>query len=372
MQSTLTPEAILSTLRSLIAFKTTDDNRPEMFRCIEWIHSQFPGGFHIERFESGGIPSILIANRPGRSFDLILTGHLDVARRPVTTYEAVIRDDRVYGDGAFDMKGICAVMLEWMRCFGAAHPSAIALIFTMDEEAGGTDGSKYLLEHVGIRARAVVIPDGGYPEQITYGEKGWFPVLCTAVGKPARGSAPWRGVNALDVLIEQYMHLQSVFPSGLSDENNWHPTCTLIDLEICDKDDLDDALIQKATCILDISYTQPGEDEVLIEAMRRAAPLLTIDRSDLYTPVELVLIDPGHPVIECFNASVEAVEGQRWPLKRENGSSDARFYLPHGVPPLIFQANGAEAHLAGEWVSMESLLRCGRILNEFCDRWAKV
>src|SRR5688572_4991772 len=68
----------------------------------------------IEHFESNGKPSLLAYAGPQRpdNFRIILNGHLDVVPAKPSQYKPVVKDDRLYGRGAYDMKAACVVLAD--------------------------------------------------------------------------------------------------------------------------------------------------------------------------------------------------------------------------------------------------------------------
>ncbi len=86
---------------------------------------------------------------------LLVHGHLDVVpARPddwqVDPFAGEIRDGCVWGRGAVDMKDFDAMVLSVVRArarAGVAPRRPIRLVFTADEEAGGSYGSQWLADH---------------------------------------------------------------------------------------------------------------------------------------------------------------------------------------------------------------------------------
>ena len=71
--------------------------------------------------------------------DILLCGHLDVIDHPeADCFHSTIRDGRIYGPGAGDMKGQDAILVELFRTLHARYPGiSLGLALTSDEERGG-------------------------------------------------------------------------------------------------------------------------------------------------------------------------------------------------------------------------------------------
>jgi succinyl-diaminopimelate desuccinylase len=108
-----------------------------------------PLGFRCETIESNGVTN-LWARRGDAAPVFVFAGHTDVvptgpagqwASQPFTP---TIRDGKLYGRGASDMKTSIAAMVVAVEEFVAAHPDhigSIAFLITSDEEGPATDGT---------------------------------------------------------------------------------------------------------------------------------------------------------------------------------------------------------------------------------------
>ncbi len=139
---------------------------------------------------------------------LHLNGHFDVVPAgngwTVDPFGAEIKDGRIYGRGACDMKaGIAASVYaaEALRRAGVKVPGAIEISGTVDEESGGFAGVAHLA-HTGHikkgRTDYVVIPEPLNVDRICIGHRGvyWFEV--ETFGRIAHGSMPYLGVSAIE------------------------------------------------------------------------------------------------------------------------------------------------------------------------------
>jgi acetylornithine deacetylase/succinyl-diaminopimelate desuccinylase-like protein len=145
---------------------------------------------------------------PGRR--LVLNGHLDTypvnAALPWTVdpLGGAVRDGRLYGRGAADMKGGIAASIVALALL-AAHRDLwrgeAVLTLAGDEETMGPLGTRWLMDHVPHAVGdAAIIGDAGSPAVLRFGEKGFLWVELEAAGRAAHGAHVHLGVNAFDRL----------------------------------------------------------------------------------------------------------------------------------------------------------------------------
>ena len=117
-------------------------------------------GFETTYVESGDTPgrgnvvARLTGADPARDA-LLVHGHLDVVPADadewsVHPFSGEVRDGYLWGRGAVDMKDMLAMSLAVARRFardGVVPPRDIVFAFLADEEAGGLQGSHWLVEH---------------------------------------------------------------------------------------------------------------------------------------------------------------------------------------------------------------------------------
>ncbi|MBZ4022864.1 acetylornithine deacetylase [Rhodobacter sp. TJ_12] len=155
-----------------------------------------PGGQKANLFATLG---------PERAGGLVLSGHTDVvpvADQPWSSdpFTMVERDGRLYGRGSCDMKGFiatCLVKLDGLKA--AARHRPIHFAFTHDEEVGCL-GARALVEVLRDRACRPAMALIGEPTQmqVIEGHKGCCEYTVTFTGAEGHGSAPEKGVNAVE------------------------------------------------------------------------------------------------------------------------------------------------------------------------------
>ncbi|MFW6388011.1 MAG: M20/M25/M40 family metallo-hydrolase [bacterium] len=162
----------------------------------------------------------LIARIPGgdqMTSSVAYMGHVDVVpaeagkwRRDPFGGELV--DGEVWGRGAVDMLGMVATSAAAMSVIaeGPPPPGDVLFIAVSDEEAGGTYGARYLLEHhaEAVKCDYMITEVGGMHLSgsgspatsggitMSVGEKGVCWVRVRFSGVPGHGSMPYRADNA--------------------------------------------------------------------------------------------------------------------------------------------------------------------------------
>ncbi|MCI0695591.1 M20 family metallopeptidase [candidate division KSB1 bacterium] len=149
-----------------------------------------------------GRPNLLATVRSPRSgCHLVFCGHTDtVAPNTITTmdpFAAEIRDGRIYGRGAVDMKGPVAAMaaaLIALKNLQLLEKGAVTLAAVIDEEMESL-GAEALIRS-GITADGAIV---GEPtsNQIAIGHKGLEWLEIEFLGKATHGGTPEKGVNAI-------------------------------------------------------------------------------------------------------------------------------------------------------------------------------
>lgn len=180
--------------------------------CKEFLEKE---GIRLQVFEPfKGHQTVIGIVGKGKP-SLILCGHIDVvpagdiSKWTMAPYKGEIKQGRLYGRGSTDQKSGVAAQL---MAIAAAKDSEEELSGTVtvanvpDEEAQGPGGVIWLLENKKLNGDACLITeptgnlDGNY--SIVAGERGTCWLKISAIGKPAHGSVPARGRNAIEMLTE--------------------------------------------------------------------------------------------------------------------------------------------------------------------------
>ncbi len=199
--------------------------------CIERF--LVPFGFTVQRVRAEGALgdsdkyprwNIIARHEGQRAGDCVhFNSHTDVVATgegwTVDPFEGVVKDGKVFGRGACDMKGGLAASMVAAICFVAEHPEyagAVEISGTCDEESGGFGGVAYLAENGWFnpeRVQHVIIPEPLSKDRICLGHRGvWWAEIETQ-GHIAHGSMPFLGdcaVRHMGAVIDAFE--QDLYP----------------------------------------------------------------------------------------------------------------------------------------------------------------
>ncbi len=155
----------------------------------------------------------------GEGPGILLNGHVDVVPADPTgwshnPFEPVIKNAKIYGRGAADMKGSDACTIYSLKALvetGAKFGGTITPTFTTDEEVGGYTGVNHLVDkHVITKDVDYCLSTDSGIEALHIASLGDAEYLITVHGKAAHSGRGWTGVNAIEygaTLIEELKKL---------------------------------------------------------------------------------------------------------------------------------------------------------------------
>ncbi len=216
-------DEIVAFTQSLIRIPTVNPPGDAYEPCARLLGDTLErGGFDVEYITASDRPehspahprvNVVGRRRGERERPCVhLNGHIDVVP-PGTGWSCdpfggEVRDGRIYGRGASDMKGGIAAAVfaaEAIRRAGVSLAGTLEISGTVDEESGGWAGVAHLAQVGRLTSRStdfVIIPEPLEVDRICIGHRGvyWFEV--TAHGRIAHGSMPFLGASAIEHMGE--------------------------------------------------------------------------------------------------------------------------------------------------------------------------
>jgi acetylornithine deacetylase len=320
---------------------------------------------------SGGSSSGSGSGSSGRS--LLLCGHLDTVgvSEMSDPFTPVVRGDRLYGRGAYDMKaGLAAALIAGRE---AARRGLEVIVAAVADEEHSSLGVQEILRTV--RADAAIVTE---PTELTVAtaHRGFVWTEISVAGVAAHGSRPHLGVDAimktgpvltaLDDLNEQlrgrehprlgrgFVHASLIH--GGREESTIPDSCTLT--------------IERRT--LPGETTEDTEQDIarLLDRCRAADPALRVSSRTTLARAPFEVAD-DEAIVRAVARAATSVTGRPAELAGASYWADAAFIAGAGIPTVLFGPDGDGAHAREEWVSLPGTVACAQALiaaaADFCQ-----
>ncbi|MEX1994178.1 MAG: succinyl-diaminopimelate desuccinylase [Steroidobacteraceae bacterium] len=350
--------------------------------CQELLIARLePLGFAVERMRFGEVDNFWAVRRGGPGPLVCLAGHTDVVPPgPLEHWHSdpfvpVVRDGRLVGRGAADMKSGLAAMVTATEAFVTERPAfqgAIAFLVTSDEEGPSVDGTRRVVEVLRERGERIDYCLVGEPssqnhfgDTLRVGRRGSLSGRLTVHGVQGHVAYPDRADNPIHRFAPAIVELASrtwdagsehfqpttfqisnlsagtgapnVIPGELKARFNlrWSPAQTL------------DSLKMTTNAILDrhgLRYTL----DWFVSAM------------PYYSP-------PGR-LAKTAAVVVQEIAGVVPEFSTGGGTSDGRFIAPMGAEVIEFGLGNETIHMIDECCRIEDLELLHRVYRELLAR----
>jgi acetylornithine deacetylase len=313
---------------------------------------------------------------------LLLLGHTDVVPVgegwTVSPTGGLVRDGRLYGRGATDMKGglaACVVAMDALRRAGVELTGPVDLAATVDEEDTGKGIRHYLSELIGERGSegaataytgCVVAEPTDLQTIVAARGDAYLQIRVTGraahSGNPADGANAIYGAAAVIGELERWHSELAVQAHPLVGPPTWS-------VGLIDGGTGASIVAAEATVVTD-RRTLPAEqpDVVLEEAQRRVAAL-DLGARGLSAEVTMTMDMPGFetpgdgPFVVTVDAAIGAAGGPGLPLGGWTAACDGGYVARDlGIPVVVLGPGSVQtqAHRADESVGIDELLTSGR------------
>ena len=355
--------------------------------------SENPPGFEEEvalvvkeYLESHGLSCVIYEKSKGRANVLCDIGsgrpslaficHMDVvpagAGWTKSPYEGVVEGDRVYGRGATDNKGaLAAVLVAAVSVSDVVEKSSsgtLTIAAVADEEQGNAYGVSYLLDEVGFKPDYAIVCEPTSCKSVVVAEKGILRLKLTSRGKPAHGSRPEEGVNAIVKLSKVLVRLEDF---SMSYEEHPLFTAPTINVGVIQGGEAVNVVPSECTCMLDVRYLPSQSPEkilaemrALIEEVKREDPQVDVE-AEVVKFEEPLLIPQNNALIKLLEECSMRVAGFKPAVKGMSGSTVAKPLFKRGVLPVVYGPGDENiCHKADEYIEISQLRLASQVYAE--------
>lgn len=324
-----------------------------------------------------GRPNVIgVARGSGGGRSLLLNAHMDTVgvagmERP---HDPVIVDNRLYGRGAYDMKGgLAAIMVAGAEAKQQRLRGDVIVTAVVDEEYASI-GTEAIAKRWKADAAIVTEPT---ELEICTAHKGfaWFTVETSGVA--AHGSRPDLGVDAIVKMGKVLIGLEAL-EDGLRSSGIKH--------RLLGTGSVHAALIEGGQewssyperCRLAVERrTVPGETLELLEAeLATILASITDSDPDFRATVQTGLarepfeISEDEPIVRTLWSHARATLGHEPGFGGASGWMDSALLAAAGIPTVVFGPGGEGAHAVVEWSDLTQVEQCVEILAaiaaDFC------
>ncbi len=341
----------------LISYDTSDaDCVHEAAGFVKgWLEAR---GVEAREESARDLPVLMAEVGPEGAPTVVLHGHLDVVPALAGQFEPRIDGDRLYGRGAYDMKGALAAMLVTTAAMAGQDAVRVRLGIVGDEESEeeADRGCDHLIKAGFLGDFAIT----GEPTDLHIGveAKGVLAVRLEVRGRAAHGATPWLGDNAVLKAHDIFRNIESLPFARQSSELFDRPSINLG--RIWGGDALN-KVPDKCVIDVDIRYLPEQDPAEVLEQVRSmpdtevtsifSRPPARVDGESVFVRT---LVEATAPHLDHEPRSVG-----------RDGASDVVSFLRVGVPAVEFGPIGAGHHGPEEWVSISSLEAYRQSLDAF-------
>lgn len=347
-----------------------------------------PADFPISYSNRPNVVGIWDGSSSGRS--LILNGHMDVVTpEPVSKWRhdpwgGEIVNGRLYGRGSLDMKGGMAAMIMALQSIfdSGLKPKGKVLIECVigEESAVGNGTLSSLLRGYNADACVVTEPIGLGLCPAMRGGLYW---RITIEGKPSHGIKKWEGIDALYLGARMLDALKSLEEELSRTES--HPLYKQYPIAVPVTPDKIRAGVWKGVvapeCIIEGYFEPlPGRpikhwEEAFYDYIKRVAierlglkgNLPSVEIIERYPSYEM---PPEDRFVQTFKDSYFKALHSKPKITGANGGCDAAIRaLYGGASTVIFGPDGGNAHGIDEFVNLDQVTECVKVLARVIMDW---
>ena len=305
----------------------------------------------------------------GRS--LMLNAHCDTVdvAGMAEPFSGAIRDGKLYGRGAFDMKGSLAACMAAAKALvdSKTQLRGDVLVAAVADEEYGSLGTSDLIEQIKVDGAIVTEPTA---LDVCLAHKGYLWIEVEITGRAAHGSKFDLGIDA-NMKMGAFLHELAKLERDLRARPP-HPLVGPPSLHAAMLGGGSGLSTYAAQSMVKIERrTIPGETEVqAVGEIQEIVDRLAESDGDCRATVRAFFVRapfevaPSAAIVKAVDGAAEKVLGRRPAHIGDTPWMDSALLQAAGVETVVFGAKGAGAHADVEWVDLESVVKLAEILAE--------
>ncbi|SEO71683.1 succinyl-diaminopimelate desuccinylase [Nitrosovibrio sp. Nv6] len=324
-------------------------------------------GFNIERIRCGEVDNLWARRGTGAPL-LCFAGHTDVVPTgPLEKWESdpfdpVIRNGRLYGRGAADMKGSIAAFITAIEAFVAEHSDhggSIALLITSDEEGVAVDGTVRVVEALRARNERIDYCIVGEPtcvdklgDTIKNGRRGSLSGTLTVRGIQGHIAYPHLAKNPIHLAAPAIAELAR---TEWDEGNEYFPATTWQISNITGGTGATNVIPGEVTMLFNFRFSTASTVESLQARVHEILNRQKLDYHLLWESPGKPYLTPRGNLVEAVSRAIRTVTRIEPQLSTSGGTSDGRFIADICLQVVEMGPRNATIHKLNEYVEVEDL-----------------
>ncbi len=337
-------------------------------------------GFVIEQLPFGDVSNFW-ARRGTQGPVLCFAGHTDVVPAGDSKdwlsdpFIPTVRDGKLYGRGAADMKGSLAAMITACKRFLAAHPGhngSIAFLITSDEESIAIDGTRRVVEVLEARGEKITWCVVGEPSStaltgdvIKNGRRGSLNGILRVNGQLGHVAYPHLALNPIHAFLPALTELAAVeWDQG----NQYFPPTSFQISNIHAGTGANNVIPGNMEVLFNFRFST---EVTALQLQQTTESIFNRHHCDYQLDWQL----SGNPfltsegkLVAAVRDSVQQVMGITATLSTGGGTSDGRFIAPTGAEVVEIGPVNATIHKVNEHVEVVELERLAAIYQRVLEK----
>jgi succinyl-diaminopimelate desuccinylase len=337
-------------------------------------------GFRIEKMPFGEVAN-LWARRGENGPLFCFAGHTDVVPTGPTEqwdsapFEPTIRDGRLFGRGACDMKGSLAAMITAVEAFVEDHPDhrgSIAFLITSDEEGPSVDGTRRVMERLQQRGEKIDYALVGEPsarerlgDTIKNGRRGSLNGVLRVLGKQGHVAYPHLAKNPFHACVDALAALCA----EVWDQGNEHfPPTSFQIANLNMGTGAENVIPGRLEAQFNLRFSTELDPETIQARVRSILDAGGFDYDLDWRLSGNPFLTPAGELVAASRESIAAVTGIQTQLSTSGGTSDGRFIGPTGAQVVELGPVNATIHQVNECVGVAELDELSEIYRGILER----
>ena len=347
-----------------------------------------PGEREIAAFIAGSLQSIgltaeILEPAPGRTSvlgrlagsgggrSLMLNAHCDTVEVTgmAEPFSGALRDGRVYGRGAYDMKGSLAACMAAAKALVdcGTHLRGDLLVAAVADEEYGSLGTSDLIGRVKVDGAIVTEPTA---LEVCLAHKGYLWIEVEIAGRAAHGSKFDQGIDA-NMKMGQFLarlsglerDLRARTPHPLVGPPSLHAALLNGGTGLSTYAASSKVQIERRTIPGETEAQAVAEIQAIVDALASEDAAFRAEVRPFFVrnPFEVA---PDARIVQAVDRAVAKVRGQAPAHFGDTPWMDAALLQEAGVETVVCGATGGGAHADVEWVELDSVIQLAEILAE--------